>query len=65
MIDPENQLARHGLRRAQKLDAVRKLLESGSRHEKAGKIAFAHADYQGALRLDPESKEARQALVRD
>jgi serine/threonine protein kinase len=64
MIDPENQLARHGLQRTQKLDAVRQLLESGSRHEKAGKIAFAHADYQEALRLDPESKKARQALIR-
>ena len=40
------------------------LLESGDRHEKAGKIAFAHADYQEALRLDAESKEARQAVAR-
>ena len=64
MIDPENQLARHRLQRAQKSDDVRQLLESGSHHEKAGKIAFAHADYQEALRLDPESKEARQALAR-
>jgi tetratricopeptide (TPR) repeat protein len=40
------------------------LLASGNRHEKAGKIAFAHADYQEALRLDPESTEARQAVAR-
>ncbi len=64
MIDPDNRLARHGLQRAQKMDAVRQLLESGTRHENAGKIAFAHADYQEALRQDPESKEARQALDR-
>jgi tetratricopeptide (TPR) repeat protein len=64
MIDPENQLARHSLQRAQKSDDVRQLLESGSHHEKAGKIAFAHADYQEALRLDPKSNEARQALAR-
>ena len=64
MIDPHNQVARHGLQRAQKMDAVKKLMASGNRHENAGKIAFAHADYQEALRLDPESKEARQALAR-
>jgi tetratricopeptide (TPR) repeat protein len=40
------------------------LLASGNRHEKAGKIAFAHADYQEALRLDPGSTEARQAVAR-
>jgi tetratricopeptide (TPR) repeat protein len=40
------------------------LMESGNRHEKKGNISFAHADYQEALRLDPESKEARQAVTR-
>jgi hypothetical protein len=64
MIDPANALAQQNLRRAQKIEAVRQLLESGKRHEEAGKIAFAHADYQEALRLDPESGEARQALTR-
>jgi hypothetical protein len=64
MIDPDNRLAQHSLQRAQKIEAVRQLLESGKRHEDAGKIAFAHADYQEALRLDPASKEARQALAR-
>jgi tetratricopeptide (TPR) repeat protein len=64
MIDPENRLAQHSLQRAKNLDAVMRLLESGNRHEKAGKIAFAHADYQEALRLDPESKEAQQAVTR-
>ena len=64
MIDPDNRLAQHSLQRAQNIDAVMRLLESGNRHEKAGKIAFAHADYQEALRLDPESKEARQAVAR-
>jgi tetratricopeptide (TPR) repeat protein len=64
MLDPDNRLAQHSLQRAQNIDAVIRLLESGNRHEKAGKIAFAHADYQKALRLDPESKEARQAVAR-
>jgi hypothetical protein len=64
MIDPDNRLAQRSLQRAQNIEAVGQLLESGKRHEKAGKIAFAHADYQEALRLDPESKEVRQALAR-
>ncbi len=64
MIDPDNKLAQNSLQRAQKLDAVMGLMESGNRHEKEGNISFAHADYQEALRLDPESKEARQAVAR-
>ncbi|MGD9281847.1 MAG: hypothetical protein PVF60_13195 [Desulfobacterales bacterium] len=64
MIDPDNLPAQRSLQRAQNIEAVGQLLESGKRHEEAGKIAFAHADYQEALRLDPESKEARQALAR-
>lgn len=64
MIDPDDRTARQGLQRAEQMDAVGQLLETGKRHEEAGKIAFAHADYQQALRLDPGSKEARQALER-
>ena len=64
LIDPNNQLARTSLQRAQKLDAVMRLLESGNRHEKEGNISFAHADYQAALKIDPESQEARQAVAR-
>jgi serine/threonine protein kinase len=64
MIDPNNALAQQSLQRAQKIDAVMRLMASGSRHEKDGNISFALADYQEALQLDPESKEARQALGR-
>jgi serine/threonine protein kinase len=64
MIDPNNTLARQNLQRAQKIDAVMRLMATGNRHEKDGNIAFALADYQEALQLDPESKEARQALAR-
>jgi hypothetical protein len=64
MIDPDNRRAAQSLQRARQIEAVRQLLESGKRHEAAGKIAFAHADYQEALRLDPGSKAARQALTR-
>jgi hypothetical protein len=63
MIDPDNRSARQSLQRARTIEAVGQLLESGKRHEEAGKIAFALADYQQALHLDPESKEARQALT--
>jgi tetratricopeptide (TPR) repeat protein len=64
MIDPNNASAQKGLERSQKLDAVRRLMASGKQHEKEGNISFAHADYQEALKLDSESKEARQALAR-
>jgi hypothetical protein len=64
MIEPDNRLARHLLQRSKNLDAVMQLLESGNRHENTGNISGAHADYQEALRLDPESTEARQAVAR-
>jgi serine/threonine protein kinase len=48
----------------QKLDSVMRLMESGNRHEKEGNVSLAYADYQEALRLDPETKDARQALTR-
>jgi tetratricopeptide (TPR) repeat protein len=41
-----------------------RLMESGNRHEKEGNVSLAYADYQEALRLDPETKDARQALTR-
>ncbi|MBW1901596.1 MAG: hypothetical protein JRJ20_08160 [Deltaproteobacteria bacterium] len=64
MIDPTNELAQHSLERAKKVETVMQWVESGKRHEKNGNLSFAHADYQEALRLDPESKEAREALNR-
>ena len=48
----------------QKLAEFMQLMQQGAAHEKEGNPAFAHADYQEALRLDPESKEAQQALAR-
>lgn len=41
-----------------------RLMASGKRHEMDKNISFAHADYQEALRLDPESREAREAVDR-
>ncbi len=64
MIEPFSDPAQRNLERAEKLDAVNRLVESGKIHEKNDRFAFAHTDYQEALKLDPESKEAQQALNR-
>ncbi len=64
MIEPFSDPAQRNLERAEKLDAVNLLVESGKTHEKNGRFAFAHTDYQEALKLDPESKEAQKALNR-
>ncbi|MBE9544538.1 MAG: hypothetical protein IMF02_08610 [Proteobacteria bacterium] len=50
--------------KAEKLDAVNRLVESGKTHEKNDRFAFAHTDYQEALKLDPESKDAQKAVNR-
>jgi hypothetical protein len=64
MIEPSNGPARENLERAEKLDAVRRLIESGKNHEKNNRFAFAHADFQEALKLDPESEDAQKGLNR-
>jgi len=62
MIEPSNAPARRDLERAMNLDAVNRLIDSGKKHEENNRFAFSHTDYQEALKLDPESREARQAL---
>jgi tetratricopeptide (TPR) repeat protein len=64
MIDPQNQAAQHSLERAKKIDKVIQHIESGKRYEQQNNLSFAHADYQEALKLDPESNEARAGLRR-
>ena len=64
MIVPSNGPARENLERAEKLDAVGRLIESGKNHEKNNRFAFAHADFQEALKLDPESEDALKGLNR-
>jgi tetratricopeptide (TPR) repeat protein len=64
MIEPFSDPAQRNLERAEKLDAVNRLIESGKTHEKNDRFAFAHTDYREALKLDPESKEAQKALNR-
>ena len=64
LIDPDSPMARDGLQRAKNTETVKRLLESGDRHETEGNLAAAHTDYQEAVRLDPASNKARQALAR-
>ena len=64
MIDPENEIARHNLDRAKNTEAVMQRLASGAKHEQSNNLSLAHADYQEAVNLDPESEKAQLALTR-
>ena len=64
MIDPTSEPAQNSLERAGKVETVARLIASGKHHEKNANLSFAHADYQEALELDPESEEAGKALNR-
>ena len=64
MIDPGNQTAQRGLAQAEKMESLTRLMEAGRRHEEEGNLAFALADYQEAVRLDPESSDAQKAFDR-
>jgi tetratricopeptide (TPR) repeat protein len=64
MIDPENEFVRHSLARAKNIEAVMQLITAGENHEKNNNLEFALADYQEAVRLDPESEKAQAAFER-
>ena len=64
MIDPANELAQRGLERSKKIDAVMRLIKSAKDHEGKNRLSFAYADYQEALKLDPDSTEAQIGLNR-
>jgi tetratricopeptide (TPR) repeat protein len=64
MIDPSNKSVRHQLDRAKNIGTVMELLASGRNHEENGNLAFAHADYQQALNIDPEFEKANAAFAR-
>ena len=64
LIDPANQPAQKGLKRAQTIETVLQRIESGKLHEKDNALSLARAEYQKALQIDPETNEARQALNR-
>ena len=63
-IQPSDESARQNLERTKKLDEVNRLVKSGKNHEEHHRFAFAHADFQRALQLDPESGEAQNGLSR-
>ena len=63
-IDSVNEAAQHGLEKARVIETVRRLIESGTVHERENNLAFALTDYQQALEIDPESSDARAGLVR-
>ena len=64
LIDPASQVARQGLQRAKTIETVTQLIAAGKVHELNNKLSLAHADYQKALELDPDLKEARAASNR-
>jgi len=64
MIDPTNEVARHNLERAKKMETVMGLIDSAKRHEKSDNLPFALADYREAVRMDPESDQARKGFER-
>jgi tetratricopeptide (TPR) repeat protein len=64
IIDPGNEDAQDRLVRAKTLKQAREWLASAQAHEATNNLSFALADYQEAMRLDPESREARDGLAR-
>jgi tetratricopeptide (TPR) repeat protein len=49
---------------AEQAEAVRQRLASGERLAAAGNLSAAQSDFQEALRLDPQSQQAREGLQR-
>lgn len=63
-IEPNNQVAARGLKRAGTLDQVLALLSTAERLEKEGNATAAAEDYRKALALDAEAKRASDGLAR-
>jgi tetratricopeptide (TPR) repeat protein len=64
LIEPGNDEALAGMRRASTLNEFNRLMASGRAHERAGRHAFAHTDYAAAAALDPLAPEAEAAAAR-
>jgi eukaryotic-like serine/threonine-protein kinase len=56
--------AKKGLAKAEKAEAVARLLLSGKKNETENNLPFALTDYQQARKMDPESVQAQQAFQR-
>jgi tetratricopeptide (TPR) repeat protein len=63
-IAPEDPRARRGMARAEKVEEVFRLLAAGEAHERGGRLALAHTDFEAAAGVDPESAPARAAVAR-
>ncbi len=64
MIAPDNPAAGKGLKRAESLDTVLRLVASGMDHENRNDVMSAARDYEKALALDPDFKAAAAGLER-
>lgn len=63
-IEPADSKAQHGLKRAETIETVMGLIESGRRHETNNDLSPARADYSKALEIDPDFRIAHTALQR-
>ncbi|MET0536183.1 MAG: protein kinase, partial [Steroidobacter sp.] len=63
-IEPNNQVAARGLKRAATLDQVLALLSTGERLEKEGNATEAAETFRKALALDAETTRASEGLAR-
>ncbi len=63
-LDPDNQTATAGLKRAETLDAVDALLAEGLRAESRDEFIAARDAYREALALDPATTDAEEGLQR-
>lgn len=63
-IEPSNQVAGQGLKRAGTLDEVLQLLASAERAEREGQQQAALNDYRKALALDAQAPRAAEAIAR-
>ena len=63
-IDPGNQAATKGRKRAQTLDQVNALLAQATNAERAGQLPVAVQRFEEALKLDAETQAAQDGLTR-
>jgi len=63
-IAPEDPRAQRGMARAEKVEEVFRLLAAGEAHERGGRLALAHTDFEAAAGVDQESAPARAAVAR-
>ena len=63
-IDPGNEAATRGRKRAQTLDSVNALVAEASNAERAGDLALAAQRYEEAAKLDADTTAAHEGLTR-